>query len=614
LIYNCRSQCGNGHCEEGESSCLADCGLDGWHTNNTEWTLEDRTLRGNASNIFIVSDYFDLKVNKNYTISGSILNPTTCAATIDLDDGTCLSADNWSMTSCFTDPLPSYMSVSGGRDWKYISHTFTIPYSKFNTSDGLYKKVHIRLSIICSGSNTVTEPIYFDDISLKEVSDMDIFYNNQPAINATSSCCPEDRCWTGSECVLPTEWSESDYPNLWSALDINSYSNEHVNISMQYLAKGYRCVLNDSGYADWQPAQIKYDWDFKESGYCMRESDCFVSNTFSGIDNPDMSFLLGENNINNGGSSCIKNRQFIDDNYNINAGNHYCMNGNWTTKTFLIANVLENISESKDHIIFCDDAKNIFNSNNYPSSIGGGCTLILKEGDNERIITGFYVTNDSSVICDLYDIYAGNRYTSYDPFDSGCSDVPNIKLGIESCDSYGDDFKRCAYISGPNNNGFYVYLKYIDNKTVYYLVSNEPISEIESNFITRTLDSIVQFFQKLFGYTPKQPLGLAAQTTNYERTYVLNNHTLKVYGIEEQKYDENLEEVMSFMYLNMTGQGIYGKNPINIEYINKTINGEYYYFNETPDSQLLIIKYKDSTNGDSTTLWPYLTAMLRDRP
>lgn len=591
--------CGDGICQssnENSGTCFVDCGntIPGWHTNDNGWSLnEENRLVGAATttDINIYSDPFDVRVGMNHTLEAEIL--VSCpGVVVDLNDGKCLSRNGWTEQNCFAD---QELSATG-------STTFPLNANNNNhISQGFLKNVSVRIHVPAGCTAK------FDDISFKEVSPIDPYHELQPPINATTACCPKEYCWDGSQCVLSDAWNVSSNPNLWDgSTQLMGQIYQHVNTSRQWLAKGYRCTLSDSGYANWQPAEIKYDWNYKYSGYCRSESDCFVSHTYPG----------------EGLSGCIHNGQFINDSYELDKGNHYCLNGEWTTKTFLIANVLENLTDGDPYILFCGNKDVIYNdlrgtgdqgTGNY---VGGGCVLITKEGNAEKIITGVYSEDPTlpgetdDLLCEFYKAHIASIEGSA----PDCLSMPQTILTQDytSCLGYGvNEFILCGTYENPSvpdvSGNLYTY---INIEEYYYLMSNQRLLELENNWLYHLWNSIVNFFQRLFGYTPSQPLGLAAQTQNYEKLYILSNNTLNVSAVEEQKYDESLVRDMVYMYLNMTGSGMNSpENKFNIEFVNKSISGAYYTFEESSTSRVLVIKY-----DNPAVLWPYLTGMLRDRP
>lgn len=622
--------CGDGflefpeECDDGNTisndGCENDCtltflppeltGISGWHTVDNGWSVnEENRLVGAATttDINMYSDPFDVRVDRDYILEAEILDSCP-GVVVDLNDGKCLSRNGWTEQNCFAD---QQLSSTG-------QTTFFLTANNNNhISQGFLKNVSVRIHVPAGCTAK------FDNIKFKEVSPLNPPHMGQPPINLTTACCPKEYCWDGSQCVLSDAWNISNTSNLWDTLtQIDDQLYKHVNTSRQWLAKGYRCTLNESGYADWVAAEIKYDWDFKESGYCIRDTDCFVSQTFGGVDLTTRQAFI--ESFNNGGSSCIKNGTFINDYYEINKGNHYCMNGTWTTKTFLIANVLENLTGGNPYILFCGNKDIIYNdlrgtgdqgAGNY---IGGGCVLITKDGDAEKIITGVYsedpalIGETDDLLCEFYKTHIASIEGSA----PDCSSISDTVLtrNYNSCFGYNNDntdFILCGTYENPGVQGISGKLyTYINIKDYYYLLSNERLTELENNWLYTLWNKIVGFFQRLFGYTPSQPLGLAAQTQNYEKLYVLSNNTLKVSAVEEQKYDESLVREMVYMYLNVTGSGMNDpNNKFNIEFVNKSMNGVYYTFDESETSRVLVIKYNAPAE-----LWPYLTAMLRDRP
>ena len=515
-----------------------------------------------------------MRINSTYNLSVGLIESSCEGVYVDLNYGKCVSRTNWLEHECFTD---QELNVAG-------ETLITVPINSVTSthaSQGFFKNVSVRIHV---PENCVAK---FDNVSFKEVSPINPYHYLQPPINLTTACCPKEYCWTGSMCTLSDPWNSSIFPNIWNPLNLTGQIYQHINTSMQYLSRGYRCLVNETGYADWIPAQVKYDWDFRESGYCIKENDCFVGPEYIASDK----------------SNCINNNQFMNDLFEIDKGNHYCMNGEWTTKTYLIANVLENLSTGKPYIIFCDDTGRIFNNLDDTQSAGtntisGGCVLISKDGTTERIITGFYVAApyDGDMICQCYEGFYNKMHPEM-PIE-GCLQ----QYGDDSCTPVNPPFERC--VQEPDFN------LYRNNESLYYLLSNEPIAILDEGFFQQLWNSIANFFQRLFGYTPDQPLGLANQTQNYEKLYVLSNNTLKVSAVEEKKYDEQLVRDMVYMYLNMTGSGMNDQaNKFDINFVNNSVQGAYYTFDESSTSRVLVIKYNNPAE-----LWPYLTAMLRDRP
>ena len=128
-------------------------------------------------------------------------------------------------------------------------------------------------------------------------------------------------------------------PGKWNSLNISNWTDKHVNLSNISDTVSYRCIIvnNNTNDAQWVPSKIKYDWNFEKSGYCARETDCFVNETFS---------WTAPGYATQGYSKgCIHHGDVVSDApYTPQQGNHYCHQGNWTTKSYIVATFLQNIS------------------------------------------------------------------------------------------------------------------------------------------------------------------------------------------------------------------------------------------------------------------------------
>ncbi|MGV8150497.1 MAG: hypothetical protein ACP5NV_02090 [Candidatus Woesearchaeota archaeon] len=596
---DCHAECGNGYCETGETqgACIADCGIDGWNTVDDGWSINDEKRlvgkTGPDNTIMIYSNYFNIRLNSTYELSATIISSAGCTATIDLDDGKCLSGQDWNIKQCFND-----VSITESASAILETAEFDV-----DNSSGFYKNVRLRITVNPGCLNGVR----FDDVLIAEIPDFETYNDLPEEISSATSCCPINYCWDGNECIAP--YTDSNTPPIWNSLNIQSLlPNNHVNTTDYWKTKGYRCIIDDEGVASWQPANLKYDWDFKNSGYCNSDTDCFV--------NEDFEYSL--DSITR--TDCIRDGEFIFKNigetpadFGFGSGNHYCNKGTWTTKEYIIANFLENISDGKPYIIFCGSENETFNS---PEQFNfkGGCVLILKEGGEERIITGFYGLESINppnyprpAICSILSNYKHLKDGEYE-FGDGCVGDVSIPMDYSGCTPFPSTtnriFERCLGNDAGTTAQPYLY---INTEHQYYILSDKKIMEIEQGFFYTLWNSIIGFFEQLLGYEPTTQLGLAKQTTNYDKIYLLSNDPLSVSALQEKKYDEQVAFVMTYMYLNMTGENM-DENKFNIEFINETLEGLYYEYNTSTTSQSLIIKYNNPTE-----LWPYLTAMIRDR-
>jgi len=109
-------------------------------------------------------------------------------------------------------------------------------------------------------------------------------------------------------------------------------------------------IINGTSYrceqGNWKLATIKYTWDNSEFGFCPSLTQCLVDPDGNGDnDNDPSAYSNSGTYIEN--PRCIETEQFIED--------HYCDNGNWTSRTKLLATQLLDIQAVEDSFtLYCD--------------------------------------------------------------------------------------------------------------------------------------------------------------------------------------------------------------------------------------------------------------------
>ncbi len=127
----------------------------------------------------------------------------------------------------------------------------------------------------------------------------------------TSACCEVSECWDSRTCV------------------------SHGTIINQ----NYACINGD-----WEDRELRWKWDFSENGYCLSNDQCLVEDLASATD------------------KCIDSGEYIFD--------HYCEEGNWTSRTKLLATTLLDIAADKvfaNYTLFCDTYDTVLNYLDYES-------------------------------------------------------------------------------------------------------------------------------------------------------------------------------------------------------------------------------------------------------
>ncbi len=150
----------------------------------------------------------------------------------------------------------------------------------------------------------------------------------------TQQCCPENSCWNGFTCVedmsLQTEREET-------------------------VAEGvsYRCLKGN-----WTAQEKKWDWANKVQGYCEKETQCFVAPITPTGDAQGATAGVAAKEFYDGGvtPSCINDSEFIFD--------HYCQEGEWTTRTKFLITALQNLAQNNSYpkySIYCSPYKETLN-------------------------------------------------------------------------------------------------------------------------------------------------------------------------------------------------------------------------------------------------------------
>ncbi len=164
------------------------------------------------------------------------------------------------------------------------------------------------------------------------------------------ACCQQGACWNGYVCV--EEMSET------------TFLSEHVDEN-----RDYRCVEGQ-----WQQVSRKKDWNNQAEGFCQLPTQCFVIN--SGLGDSRITaqeFLANENSPF---PTCINKGEFILDNY--------CEDGEWSSRTKLLADKLVEVVENEDFTLYCTNYQEaLVDSQSQVGFLGG-----IFFGENEQNIFG----------------------------------------------------------------------------------------------------------------------------------------------------------------------------------------------------------------------------------
>jgi len=612
------------------SSCkfdLSGCyGISGWKLlGNTAWTTTvDNALSVTMPGEAVSTFSFDLKTGVNYGLNYiTTKDNAACTVTFDLNDNNCTSFSTFTTKRCFN--IGAFSDTLGVSGTRLVAYNFNLS-DNADATNGLFKDVKLRITV--SGTAAACSGILVQNISLKETTSADnnIYFDasqiNNLGTTYTSGCCPIDYCWNGSSCLDSALWrTNSSYPPVWNNIWIDNLTDNHVNTWNQSSAVGYRCIIiNDSSReAQWVPSLIKYDWNFEKSGYCMDSTDCFVNESFNAS-------LKDKGLYGNYSLGCVRNGDIVasTSSNSIGTGNHYCYFGNWTTRSYIIAKLLQNLSSNNAYTLHCyDDTSLVYNkvtANNGGDNILSACVIVIKKApNNEQVITGLVLKDDAQASTFVGDVQS--EYTQNYPFvgSNKFYDATDCTSNTSTTVVAGTNFSICAEQSG-NTNGGGLFL-YYEMTHRYFVLSDKVVA------FTKEMpfwDSIIQFFKRLlFGSTDfhTTPYEAISYTTNYDRIYVMQNGTLNVTGLEESKYDEGSGHVANILYVKYSGSNT-TNNPINSADIFANIS---HTATNAGTSNLIPVQMNTTSNAatqtqeviikteNKTGLWSYFTSFLRNR-
>lgn len=157
-----------------------------------------------------------------------------------------------------------------------------------------------------------------------------------PTSEQPNGCCPSAECWNGQTCQADETFFDAG-------------------------ESGYYCQQGI-----WKQVRKKFSPDRVMGGFCPDEDQCLVHVLGnSAFDNQPDKFLLGNPLNPNTIPRCIKHEQFILD--------FICNNGNWTSRTKLLAVQLLSLAQKSNvdkFTISCDTSQNTLNNIEYDAGQG----------------------------------------------------------------------------------------------------------------------------------------------------------------------------------------------------------------------------------------------------
>jgi hypothetical protein len=306
-------------------------------------------------------------------------------------------------------------------------------------------------------------------------------YEN-PSLNkrAGAACCPKNACWNGYACIQ----NMKDFTFL-----------------SEKTTKNFRCINGE-----WGASAIKKDWNEDQIGFCQKKEQCFV-----------MPLEIDNN------PACINETQYVFD--------HYCEEGNWTSRTKFLAGALLD-SAPDEYTLYCTNPEDAFNS---------------FSDKNRQLILG-----DPQTSTDEVKAAPGKETAPTSPVFTCLPKHPLIEDSENTCINNVCIIKTedgTGFATTLNKNSFLETLN-IDPKTlddckgegfvkcgdVYYNSDLNAIAygvDIEKGTLEEFFDNIAVFFKSFFKEQP-DPKSFLEKGKNFNQIYLSNVNNLQVRAINEK--------------------------------------------------------------------------------
>ncbi len=413
-------------------------------------------------------------------------------------------------------------------------------------------------------------------------------------------CCPQDYCWNGAICVE----------------DESNEAFRSPNFIFESNGNGYRCIKGN-----WSYSYKKLMPSGNQKGYCEDNQLCLVNRY--GIYYPSNFTVTNTSPMTN--PQCAKSLTYSND--------YYCNQGNWTSRTALLANVLRVKASTvgAKYSIFCGSYQEVLN---YAAEVNGKALgEYIYPANNQCKINfgGVIVSNCMNNFCVLnkdgkvsfgttLNQRLDNTNLSYSELfnNFGLTQVQlssKINSSIASASSLNPT--DLVLLTGSISGGYWYYVPSING-----IVYSELL--LSSSQFETLITSITNMFKLLFGWVSgsdssssvlftiqgfdnNADLAFLKDYSRYDRLYLLETPNVKVKAISGQQYSFTQDNYISFIAGEYSLAGVppsydlcnYIKsfdsryNPEDVDIVCAKSNGKYYLYSK-----------------GSFNIWPDLTAKL----
>jgi len=261
-----------------------------------------------------------------------------------------------------------------------------------------------------------------------------------PSVNdilLESECCAQGQCWNGTKCI----------------------NNQKNDPNAKPTGASSRCIDGE-----WTNSNLKYTPD-GDPGYCPKDSQCLL--------NP-----LAQNEKD----QCIESGDYTT------TGDNYCENGEWSSRTKLLAlKLLELRIPNEDFVLFCDSKENTLNDLKYQ----------LESKEISRILDADIQANNFCVLKTAGTVVLATSINQ----NLNNTLTKNI-FGVKTCTN-SDHLKNDGKYNRCNSEN----KLWLNNKMKTFVYSTtqlqaEPSTGQFSSYIKGIIDGILSTVRSIMGSTP----------------------------------------------------------------------------------------------------------------
>jgi len=386
--------------------------------------------------------------------------------------------------------------------------------------------IYLYLQFTASNECTIEQPL-LQVLNTEQIL-ANYSYNSQNDLmpgdpRTAAACCPQNSCWNGYACV-----GEMSSQSFMTEISGN---------------ESYRCIAGE-----WTKQQPKMDWNAEKTGFCSQASQCFVLGSDISQTSADATyadFYIQET----GYPICINDGEAIFD--------HYCDNGQWTSRTkFVAEKILDTIGNDAQYSIYCSNYQDALLSYNNEELLGGQIQITSTQGDllgsTSQTLQTCYTLDPA-----VRDLVPDNENACINNVcviksKEGISFATTLNKPVTADNSFlaAINTNLPAQMNDCNGEGDFFNCNFPNQKIAYSPKFNAVFYnlDLQPSFFSNLGDAISNFFRNLFN--PQASLadqkGFLEAAQDFNSLYLAKNNGKQVRGIKEQLSSENQTLIIEY--------------------------------------------------------------------